>query len=77
MFIACLLSLGSIQVFNILRLLYVVTFMCISYCTMYYPFSHIVRYGHLEVMKYLIEVQGCSAGCTDNGGRTPLHYACQ
>ena len=31
----------------------------------------------LETMKYLIGVQGCSAGCTDNSGRTPLHLACE
>ena len=36
----------------------------------------IVREGRLEVVKYLIEVQGCSAGCTDNRGQTPLHHAC-
>ena len=35
------------------------------------------RYGKLEIVKYLIEVQGCSAGCTDNSGQTPLHYAFQ
>ena len=35
------------------------------------------RGGELEIVKYLIEVQGCSAGCTDNRGQTPLHLACQ
>ena len=35
------------------------------------------RNGKLEIVKYLIEVQGCSAGCTDNSGRTPLHLACE
>ena len=34
------------------------------------------RWGRLEVVKYLIEAQGCSAGCTDKKGRTPLHRAC-
>ena len=38
---------------------------------------HIVRWSHLEVVKYLIEVQECSAGCTDNSGQTPLHLACR
>ena len=38
---------------------------------------HIVRADRLEVVKYLIEVQGCSAGCTDNRGQTPLHHACR
>ena len=37
----------------------------------------IVRWGKLEVVKYLIEAQGCSANCTDKGGQTPLHRACQ
>ena len=39
--------------------------------------SHIVRYGKLEVVKYLIEVEGCSTGCTDESGQTPLHRACR
>ena len=34
------------------------------------------RLGQLTVVQYLIEVQGCSAGCTDNNGQTPLHHAC-
>ena len=36
----------------------------------------IVRSGKLEVVKYLIEAQGCSADCTDKDGQTPLHHAC-
>ena len=36
----------------------------------------IVRWSQLEVVKYLIEAQGCSADCTDKHGRTPLHDAC-
>ena len=43
---------------------------------MLYSFSHIIRCGHLEVVKYLIEVQGCSAGCTNFLEQTPLHDAC-
>ena len=38
-------------------------------------FTHMSRYGKLNIAKYLIE-RGCSAGCTDNSGRTPLHEAC-
>ena len=38
--------------------------------------SYIVRCGHLEVVKYLVEVQGVSAGCTDHWKLTPLHRAC-
>ena len=37
----------------------------------------IVRSGELEVVKYLIEAQGCSADCTDKVGMTPLHHACR
>ena len=40
------------------------------------PQTHIVRCRRIEVAKYLIEVHGCSAGCTDNSGQTPLHLAC-
>ena len=39
--------------------------------------THIVRHGRLEVVKYLIEVQDCSTGCTDYWKRIPLHYACR
>ena len=35
------------------------------------------RGGVLEIVKYLVEVQRCSARCTDNSGRTPLHLACE
>ena len=54
------------------------TYMCSIFIVwiMDYPFSHIVRSGCLELVKYLIEVQGCSAGCTEDDGETPLHYAC-
>ena len=39
-------------------------------------FSHTIRHGRLETVKYLIEEQGCSAGGTDWRGSTPLHEAC-
>ena len=43
----------------------------------YGPCTCIIRAGHLEVVKYLIEEQGCSAaGCIDKNGRIPLHDAC-
>ena len=38
--------------------------------------THTVRWGKLELVKYLIEVQRCFAGCTDNIGKTPLHLVC-
>ena len=41
----------------------------------YYLYT--VRFDRLEIVKYLIEVQGCSAGCTDNSGQNPLHLACR
>ena len=41
------------------------------------PFLHIFRLGKLQVVKYLIEVQGCSAECTDIFGKTLLHQACR
>ena len=43
-------------------------------CSVFFP---TYRCGHLEVVKYLIEVQGCSTGCTDGDGKTPLHLACR
>ena len=46
------------------------------FLSLLHPPPHIVRFGHLEVVKYLIEVHGCSTGCTNNHEQTPLHYAC-
>ena len=40
-------------------------------------FSHVVRSGELEVVKFLIEELHCSTECTDNQGCTPLHLACR
>ena len=39
--------------------------------------TSIHRYGKLSIVKYLIEVRGCSAGCTDDSGLTLLHLACR
>ena len=39
-------------------------------------FSCTTRSGRLETIKYLIEEQGCSTGCTNSLGWTPLHVAC-
>ena len=46
-------------------------------CLLFPPHIN-VRSGELEVVtvKYLMEVQGCSARCTDNSGQTPLHCTC-
>ena len=44
---------------------------CVHFCI-----ELIVRSSELEVVKYLIEAQGCSTDCTDEDGRTPLHHAC-
>ena len=52
--------------------LYIYMHYCVLFCI-----ELIVRYGKLEVVKYLIEVQGCSTDCTDIDGSTPLHYACR
>jgi ankyrin repeat protein len=44
---------------------------------MNFPYFYTCRWGELEIVKYLVEVQGCSAVCTDNRGVTPLHMACE
>ena len=41
-----------------------------------FPHFYPCRNGTLEIVKCLIEVQRCSAGCTDDSGQTPLHLAC-
>ena len=46
------------------------------YCVYHFCIAPIVRFGKLEVVKYLIEAQGCSADCTDKVRQTPLHLAC-
>ena len=44
-------------------------------------FQHLIcimrRFCHLEVVKYLIEIHGCSLEYTDNIGKTPLHEVCE
>ena len=47
------------------------------YLTMSFPYACIIRDGRLKMAKYLIEEQGCSVGCTDNEGHTPLLLACR
>ena len=47
--------------------------LCVLQCSLLLIF----RRGELEMVKYLIEEQRCSVGCTDNQGRTVLHHACQ
>ena len=37
----------------------------------------LLRYGKLEVARYLIEHATCQPDCKDNSGQTPLHHACQ
>ena len=38
---------------------------------------HMRRFCCLEVVKYLVEVQGCSMEYTNNIGQTPLHEVCE
>ena len=44
-------------------------------------FQHLIcimrRFCRLEVVKYLIEIHGCSLEYTDNIGKTPLHEVCE
>ena len=35
-----------------------------------------LRYGHLPVVRYLIEDQQCDVNVTDESGRVPLHKSC-
>ena len=35
----------------------------------------LIRYGHLEVVKYLVEEKHSNTEATTNDGWTPLHYA--
>jgi len=34
------------------------------------------REGHLDLVKYLVEIGRCDAGITSDSGYTPLHLAC-
>ena len=33
------------------------------------------RLGNLQLVQYLVGEQNCNKECTDNEGRTPLHWA--
>ena len=35
------------------------------------------RSGRVQVVRLLIDEYDCSLDVRDNGGRTPLHYACR
>lgn len=63
---ACRLVL-AITIITIVRELYGTTDFVMMMIT--------VRFGHLEVVRYLIEECGCSPGQRDIPGWTPLHYA--
>ena len=40
-------------------------------------FSLSLRWGHLDVVKYLVEDQHCDVNVTDKEGSTPLHISCR
>ena len=46
------------------------------YFTTYFSHTSFSK-GNIEMVKYLIEVQGCSATTTDDNKQTPLHSACR
>ena len=35
----------------------------------------LISYGHLEVVRFLVEGQHCNPEAKDGGGQTPLHEA--
>ena len=43
-------------------------------CTQPFILNH-CRYGHLNVVKYLVNEANCDPIIRDNGGETPLHIA--
>ena len=74
------MGIGGISDDDILHLYmftYNVTCLIVLYVYDCVTMALIVRFGELEVVKYLIEAQGCSTDCTDKYGLTPLHLACR
>ena len=41
------------------------------------PLHFDCRYGHLNIVQYLISEANCNLSCEDNDGVTPLHLACR
>ena len=44
---------------------------CMSLCSCHF------RYGHLEVVKFLVTNTNVDVNARDGDGLTPLHYACR
>ena len=74
----CHCSVGVIVALKIYYMFtYNVTCLIVLYVHDCVSMALIVRDGQLEVVKYLIEAQGCSTDCTNKLGMTPLHFACR
>ena len=48
---------------------------CVVYCKCLFP--KYCRYGRLDVVRYLVTEADCNPNVRDNGGETPLHWACR
>ena len=40
-----------------------------------FPLHYAAEFGHVHIVKFLIENQGCNSLCTDSNGATPLLLA--
>ena len=42
-----------------------------------YPYTHLHREGHFDIVKCLITEGHCDVNIDDSSGDTPLHWACR
>ena len=43
--------------------------------TLIYFITLFIRFGHLDIVQFLVNEAHCKADAVDNNGKTPLHYA--
>ena len=63
----CFLSHDTLSWLTCTCTYFLLKYVVLSYC----------RFEHMDIIKLLIDVYHCSPDVRDNGGWTPLHYACK
>ena len=58
--------------YNVFSLLQVIYYAFMFFFTLYY-----IRFGHLEIVQFLVNGNHCQVNAVNNDGWTALHYAAQ